>query len=130
MNTRLGTVKRVAGGKGAQSMFIFPVRRCFCFSTSIQNLIKPTPMNDPGVGLALPSSPDMHYYTGHVSALGGTRTKSGGTGGYASLSSDVMMNGAILIAGLSRHGWHRADALFALGIGIYIFVVARVAYGV
>ncbi len=31
-----------------------------------------------------------------------------------------MMNGAILLAlGLSWYGWHRADALFALGIGIY-----------
>ncbi|SUH40707.1 transmembrane efflux protein [Salmonella enterica subsp. enterica] len=39
--------------------------------------------------------------------------------------SDVMMNGAILIAlGLSWYGWHRADALFALGIGIYILYSA------
>ncbi|WP_348250308.1 cation transporter, partial [Salmonella enterica] len=31
--------------------------------------------------------------------------------------SDVMMNGAILIGlGLAWYGWHRADALFALGI--------------
>ncbi len=31
--------------------------------------------------------------------------------------SDVMMNGAILLAlGLSWYGWHRADALFALEI--------------
>ena len=39
--------------------------------------------------------------------------------------SDVMMNGAILIAlGLAWYGWHRADALFALGIGIYILYSA------
>jgi ferrous-iron efflux pump FieF len=44
--------------------------------------------------------------------------------------SDVMMNGAILIAlGLAWYGWHRADALFALGIGIYILYSAlRMGY--
>ena len=44
--------------------------------------------------------------------------------------SDVMMNGAILLAlGLSWYGWHRADALFALGIGIYILYSAlRMGY--
>ncbi len=44
--------------------------------------------------------------------------------------SDVMMNGAILVAlGLSWYGWHRADALFALGIGIYILYSAlRMGY--
>lgn len=41
-----------------------------------------------------------------------------------------MMNGAILVAlGLSWYGWHRADALFALGIGIYILYSAlRMGY--
>ncbi|MGQ7111374.1 cation transporter [Escherichia sp. TWPC-MK] len=40
------------------------------------------------------------------------------------------MNGAILLAlGLSWYGWHRADALFALGIGIYILYSAlRMGY--
>ncbi|HCC09648.1 MAG TPA: CDF family zinc transporter FieF, partial [Atlantibacter hermannii] len=44
--------------------------------------------------------------------------------------SDVMMNGAILVAlALSWYGWHRADALFALGIGIYILYSAlRMGY--
>lgn len=44
--------------------------------------------------------------------------------------SDVMMNGAILVAlGLAWYGWHRADALFALGIGIYILYSAlRMGY--
>ncbi len=37
----------------AQSMFI---SGSALFLTSIQNLIKPTPMNDPAWGLALPSS--------------------------------------------------------------------------
>ncbi len=44
--------------------------------------------------------------------------------------SDVMMNGAILLAlGLSWYGWHRADALFALGMGVYIYI-ARCALGI
>lgn len=44
--------------------------------------------------------------------------------------SDVMMNGAILIAlGLSWYGFRRADALFALGIGVYILYSAlRMGY--
>ncbi|MBI3311214.1 MAG: cation diffusion facilitator family transporter, partial [Serratia liquefaciens] len=44
--------------------------------------------------------------------------------------SDVMMNGAILIAlALSWYGFHRADALFALGIGVYILYSAlRMGY--
>lgn len=44
--------------------------------------------------------------------------------------SDVMMNGAILIAlGLSWYGFQRADALFALGIGVYILYSAlRMGY--
>lgn len=43
---------------------------------------------------------------------------------------DVMMNGAILLAlGLFWYGWHCADALFALGIGIYILYSAlRMGY--
>ncbi|MDU2734914.1 MAG: cation diffusion facilitator family transporter, partial [Mixta calida] len=44
--------------------------------------------------------------------------------------SDVVMNGAILIAlGLSSYGFARADALFALGIGVYILYSAlRMGY--
>lgn len=45
--------------------------------------------------------------------------------------SDVMMNGAILIArGLSWYGFRRADALFVLGIGVNIFYSAmHMGYG-
>ncbi len=86
MNTRLGTVKRSRWRRWRKSMFISG-SALFLFLTSIQNLIKPTPMNDGvGIGVTVVNS-DMHYYTGHVSALGGTQDpKSGGTGGYASLS--------------------------------------------
>ena len=44
--------------------------------------------------------------------------------------SDVMMNGAILVAlALSWYGLHRADALFALGIGVWILYSAlRMGY--
>lgn len=44
--------------------------------------------------------------------------------------SDVLMNGAILIAlALSWYGFRRADALFALGIGVYILYSAlRMGY--
>lgn len=70
----------------AQSMFISG-SALFLFLTSIQNLIKPTPMNDRRGDWRYRHRSDMHYYTGHVSALGGTQDpKSGGTGGYASLS--------------------------------------------
>jgi len=44
--------------------------------------------------------------------------------------SDVVMNGAILLAlALSWYGYHRADALFALGIGVWILYSAlRMGY--
>lgn len=44
--------------------------------------------------------------------------------------SDVVMNGAILLAlALSWYGFHRADALFALGIGCWILYSAlRMGY--
>nr|MBA2817684.1 Ferrous-iron efflux pump FieF [Candidatus Pantoea persica] len=44
--------------------------------------------------------------------------------------SDVVMNGAILIAlALSCYGFRRADALFALGIGAFILYSAlRMGY--
>ncbi|MGB9097566.1 cation diffusion facilitator family transporter, partial [Erwinia sp.] len=44
--------------------------------------------------------------------------------------SDVIMNGAILLAlGLSWYGFKRADALFALGIGVWILYSAlRMGY--
>ena len=88
----------------AQSMFISG-SALFLFLTGIQHLISPTWVVRRTQSQAVRA--DMLHY-----------------------QSDVMMNGAILLAlGLSWYGWHRADALFALGIGIYILYSAlRMGY--
>ncbi|EOZ0819442.1 CDF family cation-efflux transporter FieF, partial [Salmonella enterica subsp. enterica serovar Infantis] len=115
----------------AQSMFISG-SALFLFLTSIQNLIKPTPMNDPGVGIgvtviALICTIILVTFQRWVVRKTQSQAVRADMLHY---QSDVMMNGAILIAlGLSWYGWHRADALFALGIGIYILYSAlRMGY--
>ncbi|WP_435946673.1 CDF family cation-efflux transporter FieF [Dryocola sp. BD586] len=106
----------------AQSMFISG-SALFLFLTGIQHLAAPTPMKQPLTGVAVT-----------VIALFSTiilvtfqrwvvrKTQSQAVrADMLHYQSDVMMNGAILIAlALSWYGWHRADALFALGIGVYI----------
>ncbi|CHN54799.1 TPA_asm: CDF family cation-efflux pump FieF [Salmonella enterica subsp. enterica serovar Typhi str. CT18] len=113
----------------AQSIFI---SGSALFLTSIQNLIKPTPMNDPGVGIgvtviALICTIILVTFQRWVVRKTQSQAVRADMLHY---QSDVMMNGAILIAlGLSWYGWHRADALFALGIGIYILYSAlRMGY--
>ncbi|CHQ11591.1 CDF family cation-efflux transporter FieF [Salmonella enterica] len=113
----------------AQSMFI---SGSALFLTSIQNLIKPTPMNDPGVGIgvtviALICTIILVTFQRWVVRKTQSQAVRADMLHY---QSGVMMNGAILIAlGLSWYGWHRADALFALGIGIYILYSAlRMGY--
>lgn len=110
----------------AQSMFISG-SALFLLLTSIQNLASPSPLHEPGVGIAVT-----------VIALFSTlilvtfqrwvvkRTRSQAVrADMLHYQSDVMMNGAILIAlALSWYGWHRADALFAFAIGIYILYSA------
>lgn len=109
-----------------------PVRHYSCFLTGIQHLISPTPMTDPGVGVivtivALICTIILVSFQRWVVR----RTQSQAVrADMLHYQSDVMMNGAILLAlGLSWYGWHRADALFALGIGIYILYSAlRMGY--
>ena len=104
----------------------------FLFLTGIQHLIQPTPMKDPGVGvvvtiIALVCTIILVSFQRWVVK----RTQSQAVrADMLHYQSDVMMNGAILIAlGLAWYGWHRADALFALGIGIYILYSAlRMGY--
>ena len=99
---------------------------------AIQHLISPTPMTDPGVGVivtivALICTIILVSFQRWVVR----RTQSQAVrADMLHYQSDVMMNGAILLAlGLSWYGWHRADALFALGIGIYILYSAlRMGY--
>ena len=115
----------------AQSMFISG-SALFLFLTGIQHLISPTPMTDPGVGVivtivALICTIILVSFQRWVVR----RTQSQAVrADMLHYQSDVMMNGAILLAlGLSWYGWHRADALFALGIGIYILYSAlRMGY--
>ncbi|MFG7479269.1 CDF family cation-efflux transporter FieF, partial [Enterobacter hormaechei] len=90
------------------------------------------PMNDPGVGVvvtvvALISTLVLVTFQRWVVRKTQSQAVRADMLHY---QSDVMMNGAILIAlGLAWYGWHRADALFALGIGIYILYSAlRMGY--
>ena len=115
----------------AQSMFISG-SALFLFLTGIQHLAQPQVMNKPGIGvivtlIALVSTLVLVSFQRWVVR----RTQSQAVrADMLHYQSDVMMNGAILVAlGLSWYGWHRADALVALGIGLYILYSAlRMGY--
>ncbi len=106
----------------AQSMFISG-SALFLFLTGIQHLAAPEPMKQPLVGIvvtviALISTLILVTFQRWVVRKTQSQAVRADMLHY---QSDVMMNGAILIAlALSWYGWHRADALFALGIGVYI----------
>ncbi|RKQ40507.1 CDF family cation-efflux transporter FieF [Enterobacter sp. R1(2018)] len=106
----------------AQSMFISG-SALFLFLTGIQHLAAPTPMKQPLTGvvvtvIALFSTIILVTFQRWVVRKTQSQAVRADMLHY---QSDVMMNGAILIAlALSWYGWHRADALFALGIGVYI----------
>ncbi len=115
----------------AQSMFICG-SALFLVLTGIQHLAQPVPMNQPLVGIivtvvALASTLMLVTFQRWVVRRTGSQAVRADMLHY---QSDVMMNGAILIAlGLAWFGWHRADSLFALGIGIYILYSAlRMGY--
>ncbi|MBJ3815205.1 CDF family cation-efflux transporter FieF [Shimwellia pseudoproteus] len=115
----------------AQSMFISG-STVFLFLTSIQHLARPEEMNSPGIGIsvtvvALVCTVILVTFQRWVVRKTGSQAVRADMLHY---QSDVLMNGAILVAlGLSWYGWHRADSLFALGIGIYILYSAlRMGY--
>ncbi|AIJ08119.1 CDF family cation-efflux transporter FieF [Edwardsiella anguillarum] len=115
----------------AQSMFICG-SALFLFLTGFQHLLKPEPMNDPGAGIwvtafALVCPLALVTFQRWVVR----RTQSQAVrADMLHYQSDVLMNGAILVSlGLSWYGVARADALFALGIGVYILYSAlRMGY--
>jgi ferrous-iron efflux pump FieF len=115
----------------AQSMFISG-SALFLFLTGIQHLANPEPMYSPGIGIAvtliaLVSTVILVTFQRWVVRKTQSQAVRADMLHY---QSDVMMNGAILVAlWLSWYGWHRADALFALGIGCYILYSAlRMGY--
>lgn len=115
----------------AQSMFISG-SALFLFLTGIQHLVRPAPLHAAGVGIgvtliALLSTVVLVTFQRWVVRKTHSQAVRADMLHY---QSDVMMNGAILVAlGLSWYGWHRADALFALGIGGYILYSAlRMGY--
>lgn len=115
----------------AQSMFISG-SALFLFLTGIQHLARPAPLQAAGVGIgvtviALLSTVILVTFQRWVVRKTQSQAVRADMLHY---QSDVMMNGAILVAlGLSWYGWHRADALFALGIGGYILYSAlRMGY--
>ena len=115
----------------AQSMFISG-SALFLFLTGIQHRANPEPMYAPGIGMAvtlvaLVSTVILVTFQRWVVRKTQSQAVRADMLHY---QSDVMMNGAILVAlWLSWYGWHRADALFALGIGCYILYSAlRMGY--
>ncbi|QDW35221.1 CDF family cation-efflux transporter FieF [Yersinia sp. KBS0713] len=115
----------------AQSMFISG-SALFLFLTGFQHLASPEPLQDLGVGIwvtliALFSTLILVTFQRWVVRKTHSQAIRADMLHY---QSDVMMNGAILIAlALSWYGFHRADALFALGIGGYILYSAlRMGY--
>ena len=109
-----------------------PARRCSCFLMAFNTPYLQQRMTDPPAsGYRHIDRPNLYAGAGDFPALGGAKTQSQAVrADMLHYQSDVMMNGAILVAlGLSWYGWHRADALFALGIGIYILYSAlRMGY--
>ncbi|ATM97743.1 ferrous iron efflux protein F [Yersinia frederiksenii] len=115
----------------AQSMFISG-SALFLFLTGFQHLASPEPLQDPSIGIwvtlvALFSTLILVTFQRWVVRKTHSQAIRADMLHY---QSDVMMNGAILIAlALSWYGFHRADALFALGIGVYILYSAlRMGY--
>ena len=115
----------------AQSMFISG-SALFLFLTGIQHLAEPSPMKQPLIGvvvtvIALFSTLILVTFQRWVVRKTQSQAVRADMLHY---QSDVMMNGAILVAfALSWYGWHRADSIFALGIGVYIlFSALRMGY--
>ncbi|WP_114194783.1 CDF family cation-efflux transporter FieF [Edaphovirga cremea] len=115
----------------AQSMFISG-SALFLFLTGFQHLISPEPLRDLGIGiwvtvfslittLLLVSFQRWVVRKTHSQAIRADMLH---------YQSDVLMNSAILIAlVLSTYGLIWADAVFALGIGVYILYTAlRMGY--
>ncbi|EPR9102119.1 CDF family cation-efflux transporter FieF [Cronobacter sakazakii] len=115
----------------AQSMFISG-SALFLFLTGIQHLITPEPMRAPLVGIVVTVAAlitTLMLITFQRWVVRKTRSQAV-RADMLHYQSDVMMNGAILVAlALSWYGLHRADALFALGIGVWILYSAlRMGY--
>lgn len=115
----------------AQSMFISG-SALFLFLTSIQHFITPGSFRAPLVGIivtliALFSTLLLVYFQRRVVRKTHSQAIRADMLHY---QSDVLMNGAILIAlALSWYGFTFADTLFAFGIGIYILICAlRMGY--
>ncbi|EOI3552674.1 CDF family cation-efflux transporter FieF [Cronobacter turicensis] len=115
----------------AQSMFISG-SALFLFLTGIQHLIQPEPMRAPLVGIVVTVAAlvtTLILVTFQRWVVRKTRSQAV-RADMLHYQSDVMMNTAILVAlALSWYGLHRADALFALGIGVWILYSAlRMGY--
>ncbi|ALB64558.1 Cobalt-zinc-cadmium resistance protein [Cronobacter condimenti 1330] len=115
----------------AQSMFISG-SALFLFLTGIQHLVEPEPMRAPLVGIIVTMAAlvtTLMLVTFQRWVVRKTRSQAV-RADMLHYQSDVMMNSAILVAlALAWYGLHRADALFALGIGVWILYSAlRMGY--
>nr|WP_086937785.1 CDF family cation-efflux transporter FieF [Thaumasiovibrio occultus] len=106
----------------AQSMFITG-SACFLMLNGVERLFRPEALNEPQVGMvvsgiAIVFTLGLVAFQKWVVNITGSQAISADSLHY---QSDLLMNVAIVIAlGLSWWGWHQADAVFALLIGVYI----------
>lgn len=118
-------------GALAQSMFISG-SAIFLILTGFQQLVTPKHLNTPDIGIVVMVI-SLAITMGLVSFQRWVVKKTASQAIKADMlhyQSDVLMNIAVLIAlVLSWYGYQRADALFALGIGVYILYSAwRIGY--
>ncbi|MGV3345659.1 CDF family cation-efflux transporter FieF [Enterobacteriaceae bacterium LUAb1] len=130
-NHTFGHGKAEALAALAQSMFICG-SALFLLLTGIQYLVTPVALHAPLTGIivtvvALFSTLMLVAFQRWVAKKTASQAVQADMLHY---QSDVLMNGAILLALLfSWYGFHRADAIFALGIGVFILYTAlRMGY--
>ncbi|WP_413112748.1 CDF family cation-efflux transporter FieF [Thaumasiovibrio sp. DFM-14] len=110
----------------AQAMFISG-SACFLLLSGVERLFRPQVLLEPGYGVAV--SGFAIVVTLALVSFQNWVVRQTGSQAIAADSlhykSDLYMNMAIMVAlALSWWGWMEADALFAIGIGIYILIGA------
>jgi ferrous-iron efflux pump FieF len=93
-------------------------------SQAIERLLHPEPIGSPGVGIAvmllsLAMTSALLLFQNHVVKLTGSTAIRADSLHYR---SDLLLNSGILLAlVLASYGWEQLDAIFGIGIALYIF---------
>ncbi len=116
----------------AQAMFISG-SACFLILNGVDRFFRPQELNSPELGIfvslfAFLATSGLVVFQKYVVKQTGSQAIAADSLHY---QTDLYMNAAIMVAlGLSWYGISQADAVFAVGIGIFILVTAvKMAYG-